>query len=169
MKKLLTFLALSTLLSTSAVAEDAAHSHGLMIADAWSRVTTPTAKVGGGYLTITNQGHHDDKLLAVASDHAERAEVHMMMMDDDVMIMRPVSDGLVIPAGETVQLAPSGYHLMFMQLNQPPIVGEPFTATLVFERAGEKIVAFDVLSMRDSMKRAAMSEGDDHGSEGHKH
>ena len=90
-------------------------------------------------------------------------------MDDDVMIMRPVSDGLVIPAGETVQLAPSGYHLMFMQLNQPHIVDEPFTATLIFERAGKKIVAFDVLSMRDSMKRAAMSEGDDHGSEGHKH
>ena len=59
-------------------------------------------------------------------------------MDDDVMIMRPVSDGLVIPAGETVQLAPSGYHLMFMQLNQPHIVDEPFTATLIFERAGER-------------------------------
>jgi len=45
MKKLLTALALSPLLtvSTLAHAQDAAHAKGLMIDQAWSRVTTPTA------------------------------------------------------------------------------------------------------------------------------
>lgn len=162
-------LCLSLAVSTLAHAQDAAHAKGLVIDQAWSRVTTPTARVGGGYLTITNHGPHDDRLLAVASEHSGKAEVHTMTMQDDVMIMRPVAEGLIIPAGETLHLAPGGFHLMFMQLNQPHVVDEPFSATLTFERAGSKDVTFEVLSMRDSMDRAAMRDGHEPEAEGDKH
>ena len=168
MKKLLSVFALSAALGTSLFshADDSADPHGLMITEAWSRVTTPGAKVGGGYLTITNQSDNDDRLESVASDHSAKAEIHSMVMQDDVMIMRPLDGGLTIPAGETVHLAPGGLHLMFMQLRQPHVVGEPFEATLSFKHAGEKTVSFEVLSMRDSMARETQS--DDH-AEGHKH
>ena len=98
-----------------------------------------------------------------------------MTMNNDVMIMRPLDDGLVIAAGATVKLAPGGEHLMFMQINQPHVVDEPFEVALVFEHAGEKVVSFEVLSMRDSMDRMAgandLGDTDSHGdsSTGHDH
>ena len=161
MKKLCSVLALSMLLSASAAssAEDMSHHGQLMILDAWSRVTAPGAKVGGGYITISNQGEHVERLLTVSADHAERAEIHSMSMQDDVMVMRPLADALTIPAGETVHLEPGGLHLMFLQINRPHVVDQPFEVTLTFEHAGEIVVPFDVLSMRDSMARAAASDG----------
>ena len=154
-------LAMSLTLVTAATAfgEDM-HQHGVMISDAWSRETTPGARVGGGYLTITNHGMKDDRLVAVAAAHAGKVEVHTMTMKDDVVVMRPVENGLTIPAGDAVKLAPGGEHLMFMKLSHPHVADEPFEATLSFEHAGEKVVVFDVLSMRESMAR--MVDTDDH-------
>jgi periplasmic copper chaperone A len=59
-----------------------------------------------------------------------------MAMEGDVMKMRPMSDGIVIPAGETVSLEPGGLHVMFMGLSSPFIEGETVTVTLTFEKAG---------------------------------
>ena len=92
-----------------------------------------------------------------------------MLMQDDVMVMRPLEGHLTIAAGETVHLAPGGLHLMFMQLNQPHVVDEPFEATLTFARAGDNTVQFEVLSMRDSMERAAESAGHQDHKAGHDH
>ena len=112
---------------------------------------------------VINQSDHDDVLLSVSAQHAARAEVHSMTLQDDVMVMRPIDGGLPIPAGERVMLAPGGLHLMFTQLNKPHVVGEPFEATLNFANAGEKVVSFDVLSMKESMARATMNDGEGHG------
>ena len=49
------------------------------------------------------------------------------------------------------------------------LVDEPFEATLTFARAGEKTVQFEVLSMRDSMERAAGSAGNEDHKAGHDH
>jgi len=167
MKIQLTTLALCMTLGAAPFvsADEMAHSQGLMISDAWSRVTTPAARVGGGYLTITNHGEMTDTLLGVSAEHAGKTEVHSMKMADDVMIMRPVDEPLVIDAGASVQLAPGGLHLMFMQLEAPHVAGEPFNATLRFEHAGDVEVRFEVLSMRESMERQAETGHDMHGSD----
>lgn len=166
MKLFLSTLALGASMTVAgfATAEDQSRNHhSVMIIEPWSRVTAPSAQVGGGYLTIINQSDHDDVLLSVSAQHAARAEVHSMTLQDDVMVMRPIDGGLPIPAGERVMLAPGGLHLMFMQLNKPHVVGEPFEATLNFAYAGEKVVSFDVLSMKESMARATMNDGEGHG------
>lgn len=169
MKTIMAAMALGAMLCASPLAgAENNHPHAMMITDAWSRETTPAARVGGGYLTIANNGMDDDRLIAVTAPHAGKTEVHTMTMKDDVMVMRPLENGLVIAAGETVRLAPGGAHLMFMKLNQPHVAGEPFEATLTFETAGETTVIFDVLSMRESMERAAQSEAKNHhGDHGH--
>jgi copper(I)-binding protein len=60
-----------------------------------------------------------------------------MAMDGDVMKMRELPDGLVIPAGETVNLKPGGYHVMFMDITGPLAEGETIKVRLTFEIAGE--------------------------------
>src|SRR5690606_16428106 len=89
------------------LASHSAFAHEYRIADIeighpWSRATLPAAKVGGGYLTLKNEGTSADRLLGGSSPVAGRVEIHSMEVKDGVMTMRPVADGLEIPTGETV-------------------------------------------------------------------
>jgi periplasmic copper chaperone A len=108
----------------------------LEISGAFTRATLPNAPVGGGYLTITNTGTADDRLVSVSSDVAGSTGIHEMKMDGDVMKMTELPDGLVIPSSGTVSLAPGGYHIMFTDLKQAFTEGESIAVTLIFEKAG---------------------------------
>ncbi|UVK50558.1 copper chaperone PCu(A)C [Mesorhizobium sp. AR02] len=119
----------------------------LEIGHPWSRATPAGAKVAGGYFTITNNGSTPDRLVSISSDISDKAELHEMGVKDGVMTMRPVVGGLEIPAGGKVVLGPGGYHVMFMDLKQPPKQGEMFAATLTFEKAGTVTVEFAVQAM----------------------
>ncbi|NVD38594.1 DUF1775 domain-containing protein [Ensifer sp. HO-A22] len=109
----------------------------LEISGGAAKAMLPGAKVGGGFLTIRNGGGADDRLVAVESPVAGRVEIHEMAMENDVMKMRKLDDGVVIPAGETVELKAGGLHLMFMQVSKPFAEGETVPVTLVFEKAGK--------------------------------
>ena len=104
--------------------------------------TPKMAKAGAGFLTITNTGDTDDVLLEVRADFP-KVEVHTTEESDGVARMMHV-DNLPIPAGETVELAPGGYHVMFMGLEAPFEYGQKIPATLIFENAGEVEVTFNV-------------------------
>lgn len=105
--------------------------------------TAVTARTGASYLTISNSGETDDRLIEVRADFP-RAEVHEIIRDGDVMRMRHLEQGLVIPAGETVTLEPGGYHVMYMVVQEHFQVGDIFPLTLVFEHAGEIEVTIEV-------------------------
>lgn len=107
----------------------------LEISGGFARATPPGAEVGGGFLTIRNDGSAD-RLVSASSPLAARVEIHEMAMQDNVMTMRPLPDGLALPAGETVALKPGGFHLMLMGLKQPLAEGETVPLTLTFEKAG---------------------------------
>jgi len=109
----------------------------LQISGGFSRATLPNAPVGGGFMTITNTGTEDDTLIGASSPVAGHMEVHEMAMQGDVMKMRELTDGLPIPAGQTVVLKPGGFHVMFMGLKQPLVEGETIMVTLKFAKAGE--------------------------------
>lgn len=133
----------SCLLSQPLRAGDVVSGH-LVISQAWSRATPNGAKVAGGYLTIENRGTAPDRLLSGSTELAKRLEIHEMAVNDGVMTMRPVVDGLIIAPGSNVKFAPGGYHLMFVGLNAPLRQGEQVPVTLTFERAGAIKVVFDV-------------------------
>jgi copper(I)-binding protein len=108
----------------------------LTIERPWSRATPPAAKVGAGYLVVTNRGQAADRLTAASSPAAGRVEIHEMKMDGGVMRMRELAQGLALPPGASVELKPGGYHLMLMELPAPLVAGTSVPMTLVFERAG---------------------------------
>jgi periplasmic copper chaperone A len=112
----------------------------LEISGAFTRATLPNAPVGGGFLTIKNMGASDDRLVSAVSTIAKDTQIHEMAMEGDVMKMRQLEDGLVIPAGETVTLEPGGYHIMFMGLSGAIAEGDKISVTLTFEKAGEVTV-----------------------------
>ena len=99
----------------------------------WARATAPQQKVGGAYVTLTSPA--DDRLVGVSSPIAGRTEVHEMRMDGNVMRMRELTDGLPLPAGKAVALAPGGHHIMLMDLKQPLVAGQVIPVQLRFQTA----------------------------------
>jgi len=128
----------------------------LKISAPWARATPKGASVGGGYMTITNTGSAPDKLIGGSTSVSSKFEVHEMTMKNGVMKMRPVAGGLEIKPGETVTLAPGGYHVMFVGLKEQLKEGSHFKATLDFAKAGKVDVDFVVEGM------GAMSIGGTH-------
>lgn len=116
----------------------------LLVASPWTRATPGGAKIAGGYLKITNNGKVADRLVGATTANADRVEIHEMSMTDGVMKMRPLADGLTVKPGETVELKPGGFHMMFMDIKQPLKQGEALKATLTFEKAGQLDVVFNV-------------------------
>ena len=138
-------LALAVVCAESSVAiADEIKAGDLVITEAWSRATPKGAKTGAGYLTIENKGSTPDRLIGGSADVAGKVEIHEMAMSKGVMKMRPVENGLTIDPGKTVKLAPSGYHLMIMDLKAPLKQGDKVPVTLEFEKAGKVTVSFDV-------------------------
>lgn len=116
----------------------------LKIEHPWARATVPSAKVGGGYLTIVNSGSTADRLVSVSSDLTAKTEIHEMSMKDGVMSMKQVEGGIEIPAGGTVALEPGSYHVMFMGIDRQLKEGEIYKGKLTFEKAGELPIEFKV-------------------------
>jgi copper(I)-binding protein len=116
----------------------------LTVTSPWTRATPGGAKIAGGYLKITNSGTSADRFVGATSAASDHAEIHEMSMNDGVMKMRPLLNGLEIKPGETVELKSGGYHLMFMDLKQPLKQGDTFKATLQFQKAGPLEVSFNV-------------------------
>lgn len=108
----------------------------LEITQPWTRATAPTAKAGGGFVTITNKGTTADRLIAARSAVSDKVEIHEMKMDGNVMRMRELDKGLEIAPGATVTLKPGGYHMMFMELKAPFAKDTKVPVTLVFAKAG---------------------------------
>jgi copper(I)-binding protein len=100
----------------------------------WTRATA--GKVGAGYTIIANSGKTADQLVSASSPAVDKVEIHTMTMDGGVMKMRPLPDGIAIPAGGTAKLAPGGYHLMLLGLKAPLVEGKLVPLTLNFAKAG---------------------------------
>ncbi|HEV2544280.1 MAG TPA: copper chaperone PCu(A)C [Methylobacterium sp.] len=163
-------LAVTNLAATSpAQAHDYA-AGSLKIGHPWSRATPGGAKVAGGYLTVTNTGAEPDRLTGGMIEAAGRGELHTMSMEGGVMKMAPLANGLEIPPGQTVTLAPSGNHLMFLDLKAPLKKGERVKGTLSFERAGRVSVEFAVESLAAKAPEGkAAPSGHDHAGHDHGH
>jgi len=136
----------SALLMASASAQEAARTYKvgpLVIESPWARATPAGAKVAGGYVKITNTGQQPDRLLGGSLPVASSVEVHEMTMKDGVMRMRKL-DGLQIQPGQSVELKPGGFHLMFMGLRDGLKDKQTIKGTLVFEHAGTAEVEYKV-------------------------
>jgi hypothetical protein len=136
-------LALALSLSAAPVLAQEVKVGDLTIENPWARATPKGADVGAGYLEIRNDGAAADRLTGGSADFAN-VEIHEMKMENGIMKMRAVTDGLEIPAHGSVKLAPSGYHLMFTGLKRQLVKGQTLKATLTFERAGAAAVDFPV-------------------------
>lgn len=110
----------------------------LEVKGAWSR---PALKGDNGavYLVIENGTSQDDALLSVGTNIASAVELHQSQVEGDQMSMHQLEE-VMLPVGEAVEFSPGGLHLMLAGLTRELTTGDTFDITLVFEKAGEKVV-----------------------------
>ena len=117
----------------------------IIITDPYARVSRPGAPSGAAFMIIENTGETADRLVSASSDAAKRVELHTHIeQDDGVMKMVHVEEGFEIAPGASYALKRGGAHVMFMGLTETLEQGGEVTVTLVFEQAGEMVVAIPV-------------------------
>ncbi len=123
---------LKLLAATLVLASGALFAQTIEVTGAWVRTTVKGQQATGAFMNIT--AREAVRLVGVSSPVAGVVEVHEMKMEGDVMKMRAVPS-LDLPAGQTVQLKPGGYHVMMMDLKQALPKGSMVPLTLVFKDA----------------------------------
>lgn len=121
-----------TLIAVLALTVGCAQAQTVEVRDAWARSTVPNQKSSGAFMKLTAK--EGTRLVGADSPVAGITEVHEMKMVGDVMKMRAV-DVLELPAGQTVELKPGGYHVMLMDLKTALKKDSTIPLTLVFKDA----------------------------------
>lgn len=116
------------------------HPHGktMRLVQPHARASAPGQTAAAAYVTIVNAGPAD-RLLSASAPISKSVEMHSMVMEGDVMRMRPL-EAIDVPSGRSIELKPGRLHLMFMGLKAPLRAGDRFALRLRFERAGEVVV-----------------------------
>jgi copper(I)-binding protein len=131
------------------------------VRDGWVRQSVPGQSGTGAFMKLT--APTGAKLVSISTPAAGIAEVHEMKMEGDTMKMRELTGGLDLPAGQTVELKPGGYHVMMMDLKGALAKGATVPMTLKFEDAKGVKTALDVTLP------VGAPEGADAGGSAHQH
>ena len=125
-----------SLLATALLATALPAAADVSVTGAWVRGTVAGQTSTGAFMQIKSPT--DTALVAISSPAAKIAEVHSMKMEGGVMKMNAV-DKLAVPAGQSVELKPGGYHVMLVDLAAPLKEGDTVPLKLTFEdKAGKK-------------------------------
>ena len=108
----------------------------VLVEHAYARATFDGAMSSAAYMTLVNQSDEPITLTSasVPSALVGEVQIHTTIMQDDMMKMVHVHEGVVIPAGESFALAPGGYHIMLMGLKKGLSEGESLPITLHFDK-----------------------------------
>lgn len=135
------------------------HAQEVSVKDAWIRGTVQGQNATGAFMELT--GKSNARLVGAASPVAKTVEVHNMTVENGVMKMFPV-EGVDLPAGKPVKLAPGGYHVMLINLQKPLNAGDKVPLKLTFELANKKRETVDLkVDVRD-VKGSAKAESKGH-------
>lgn len=104
----------------------------LQITEAWIKNLPMVVPMRAGYMNIVNDQAGTIKIEWLKSEAFARIEIHRSVEEDGMMSMHPVSV-LAISSGETVRLAPGGFHLMMMNPLKKLAPGEYCVVTIGYD------------------------------------
>lgn len=129
----------------------------LTVVNPYIRATAPGQTNTAMFFTLENLADRCRTLVAVSSLLADRVELHVHRMQNNLAVMRPVRR-IAIPAGESVTLRPGGLHVMLLGIRQPLKPGGQAAVTLLFEDGARIQVTVPIRRIR----RADIAPHDHH-------
>lgn len=134
----------------------------VVVHEPWVRAAVEQQRATGAFMRLSSGT--DRALVQAASPVARHVEIHAMILEGDVMKMRQIPR-LALPAGQAVELAPGGYHIMLIDLLSPVREGGHVPLTLTFESPDGKQETVEV----EAPVRPLASGGAKPGEHGHAH
>lgn len=144
--------ALAALMPVGAMAHD-----GVGVSDAYARSANPVT--GAAFMVLSNHRDVDCSLVGVASDVAERVELHTNREVDGVMKMIRIEEPIEIAPYASHALQRGGDHVMFMGVKQPLKDGDMIPLTLDFGDCGTETVEVPVDNQRMPQPADTTGEG----------
>ena len=132
--KLIFFILIALVPFRLAFASQIDNDKPIEVTQPWARATFALAKTGALYFTLTNHSDKPITLLSaqVAKTVASKTEIHHTIMQDGMMKMQELAEGVLVGPGETVHFSPGGKHIMLMGLTGPLEDGEKLQLALEF-------------------------------------
>lgn len=134
---------------------------GVVFINARARATVALNSAAYGY--VLNLADSDVVLTGGEASGVNAVEIHTMTMENDVMVMNPLPDGLTIPAGTAAELRPGGLHIMMIGLENELVAGESLDLTLNFDGSDPLSLAVPIMDIQTQpmdMSGDDMSEGE---------
>lgn len=100
----------------------------------WARASAGPARAAAAYMGLETAGR-GDRLIAASSPAANRATLHIQIIENEIAKMRRV-EAIPVESGAATVLRPGGLHIMLTGLKAPLKEGGRFPLTLTFEKAG---------------------------------
>ncbi len=139
----------AVLLLAIALPVQAGDPAGLEVRDAWVPEAPPNARVLAAYMTLVNHGERERVIRSADAPGFERVELHLSKMQDGLAKMIK-QERITVPAGGERVLAPGGYHIMLIGVQERPTAGDTVPVTLNFADHPPVVVEAEV------RKRGAM-------------
>lgn len=99
-----------------------------------------------GYMRIKNSNSTDDNLTSVQANFAGMSMLHKTSIDSNGVAKMEMVMSIKVPAGQTVELKPGDFHIMFTDLKNNLKVGDTVTLILQFDKAGAVTVQAQVVN-----------------------
>lgn len=112
--------------------------------DPWCQATPAGAPSAGCYLAL--KASVADRLVGAQSADGLAAEVHTTTLSGGIMRMRPLDQGLPLPAGQSIGLT-GATHLMLIAPKAPLVEGGAVHLTLQFGKAPDLTLSVPVRPM----------------------
>ncbi|WP_252176478.1 copper chaperone PCu(A)C [Endozoicomonas sp. 4G] len=159
-------LAMRALAIFAGMAVTALQAADVEIKGQYARAVPAVSTNSAAFLTITNKGKQDIKLISADSPCAARVELHGHKHEGNMMKMFKLED-IDIPAGKTESLGSGGNHIMLMGLKRPMKAGDEVDITLHFSDGDAVDVKVPVKDLRQQTEDTTHHGGMDHGSMDH--
>ncbi len=112
------------------------------VRQSWARIADSGA-TSGAYMEIGNNDTVSITLVGASTPDAGAAEVHETMQQDGTAHMMP-RPALRIPAGDVVEMAPGGLHVMLVDVRRALTVGDSVRISLRFSDSTNVVVVVPV-------------------------
>lgn len=114
----------------------------------WCAASPKGATTGACYMTVRNRGTTPVRIVGVDIAVSDHTELHETGVAGGIMKMRPVSRGVEIPAGTSIDFQTQGYHLMLLDLKSSLELGQTIDGSLRFASGGAMKITFRVETRR---------------------
>ncbi|WP_026972887.1 copper chaperone PCu(A)C [Aliagarivorans marinus] len=123
----------------------------IIIAHPYVRATPPGVTTSAAFMHIKNDAASSLSLVSATTQQASKVELHTMVQEGDIMMMRQV-DAIDLPGNGEVMLKPGGLHVMLFGLEKPLVEGDSLKLELQFSDGSSQQISAPIKKVAAGMQ-----------------